>query len=474
MSVKKNLVLNFINQLMTMLMPLVLTPYLTRILGAEQLGVYSFEYNRAYYFTLFVLLGLNNYGNRAIAKVRDNPEQRSKTFLSIYALQLMSGILCLGIFLAEAVLRHQNFELRIAMAFLVLSSIFDVNWFFSGMELFYITITRNIVLKTATIIAVLALVKDSSDTVIYAVIISVGALINTLYIWGITGRYVGWTAITRKEVVKHIKPNLVLFLPVIAISIYNIMDKLLLGWMSDYSQVGFYDASEKIMFIPKSMITALGIVMLPRISGLISSPGNEKKIKDYIDRSVIFSLFFSSLATFGIMGVAKEFVPMYYGSGFESCVILYKILLPGTVFEAVASVIRTQYLIPYGFDKKYVASVFAGAIVNLLIDILLISKYGAAGAAVGTFFAEFAVFLVQYIAVRRELNLRRAFLQSAVMVINAIIMYAILECLPLKAENIFAGFMIKLLVGFLVYAALTAPYYFLHLKKFLDIDRKPR
>ncbi|EOS7703702.1 polysaccharide biosynthesis C-terminal domain-containing protein, partial [Enterococcus hirae] len=239
-------------------------------------------------------------------------------------------------------------------------------------------------------VAIFLFVKKPSDINIYTLILSLSFLVSQILLWPYLIKKVYFYKPKLSEVVSHIKPNLFLFLTVVAVSIYRTMDKIMLGYLTDNLQVGYFESSEKIIQVPMLLITSLGMIMLPRMSNLAN---NKKSIesKKLINKSILFAMFLSSSLCFGIMGVASEFVPLFFGKGFETCIYLFWILLPSCLFLAFANVVRTQYVIPNKLDQIYVKSVFIGAIVNFLSNSLLIKNYYSIGAAIGTLLAEIAV-----------------------------------------------------------------------------------
>ena len=394
-SVKKNLAYNFAYQILAIVLPLITTPYISRVLGPTKVGEYSYSYAIAYYFVMITMLGLNNYGNRSIASVRDNKEELSKTFCSIYCMQLCTGIISLGAYIIYGVF-VSNITMTWITSLYVLSAVFDVNWFFFGMEQFKLTVTRNTFIKLFTTICIFVFVKRQEDVYLYALIMVLGILISQLILWQFLRKYVRFHRVAIKEVTKHIKPNLILFIPIIAVSLYKVMDKIMLGFMTTKTEVGLYESSERIIQIPMALIQSMGTVMLPKMTNLIAKK-DEETTKNYFASSIMLVMFLAASMCFGIMGVARYFVPVYYGDGYQKCIELFQILLPSCVFLAFANVIRTQFLIPRKKDGIFISSVIIGAIVNIIINVLLIPKMQSIGAAIGTLVAEIVVCVFQTI-----------------------------------------------------------------------------
>ena len=448
-SIKKNFTYNLIYQILTLILPLVTTPYLSRVLGAEKTGIYSYSYSVANYFVLFAMLGLNNYGNREIAKVKDNIEERSIIFWSIYFLQLITGGFSTIIYIIVC-LMCRNSQINWIMSLYVLSGLFDINWFFWGMEEFKITVSRNIIIKLVTVAGILLLVKSPDDLWIYAVLMAGSMLVSPLALWPYLSKRIYWIKPSLRQILLHFKPNLVLFIPVIAVSLYKIMDKIMLGWMTTYIEVGYYEYSERVIAIPNSLVNALGTVMLPRMSNLVAKNDTTQELS-IIKNSVILGTGIAAAMSFGLIGIADVFVPFFYGAEYIKCVILFYVLLPSSIFISAANIVRTQYLIPHGMDKEYTQSVALGAVVNLAVNTLLIPSLQSVGAAIGTTMAEFIVCIYQFICVRKKLPVQGYIIEIFYVTVAAIVMMSVVYIIPFMGNYIIT-IGIKVVIGVLVFA----------------------
>lgn len=420
-SIKKNFFYNSIYQVLNMFIPLITTPYLSRILGAEGLGVYSYHYAIANYFSIFIMLGVTNYGNREIAKNRDEKIRLTETFWEIYFTQFVLGLIIVFIYLAYCYFIIENKITAYIMTIYLFSTTFDVGWCCFGLENFKLISIRNSIIKLLTTLSIFAFIKKKEDVLLYCIIMVVGMLVSQLTIWPYVIKKVGFCVPDVKNILKHIKPNCFLFMTTLAVSLFKIMDKIMLGAIATTDQVGFYEASEKITSLPTAFIVALGTVMLPRMTNIKVNSSNESG--KYIYKSIILAMFLASAISFGIMSVSDIFVPIFYGEGYEICSLLYKFLLPSCLFFAFANVIRTQFLLPNEMDKVYVISAVCGAGVNLVINLVLIPVMGAVGAALGTFFAEMVVCFYQVYNVRKMLPINRYIRCSALFVAAGMIMY---------------------------------------------------
>ncbi|WP_305133231.1 flippase [Thomasclavelia cocleata] len=466
MDVKKNIIYNTTYQILILLLPLVTTPYISRVIGADGIGIYSYNYSIVNYFMLFALLGLNNYGNRSIAAVRDDKVQLSETFFNIYGLQVLTSGVMILLYLGYITCFLSDYRLiaYIQLIFII-STMLDINWFFFGLEQFKLTVIRNTIVKILTVIAIFMFVKKPTDLWIYTIIMSVGTLISQLMVWPFIKKYIIWVRPNLKGILTHLKPNLTLFVPVLAISIYKIMDKIMLGSLTTTLQVGYYENSEKLINIPLSIITALGTVMLPRMTNLVANNKSDA-FKTYINISLKFVMFIAIGSMVGLTAISSNFIPFFLGDEFIDCISVVSLLSVTILFVSWANVIRTQYLIPRQRDKIYIISTLLGAGVNVIANFIFIPFYGAAGAAIGTIFAEASVAIYQTFKVRKELEIKKYFVNSCKYIIPAICMYLCIKLLRDCTENIAITLIIQIILGGLVYIALCGCSLFILDKKF--------
>lgn len=275
-------------------------------------------------------------------------------------------------------------------------------------------------------------------------------LLSQLCLWSFVKKYVKKIKVNLKEILIHLKPNLILFIPVIAVNLYRYMDKIMLGILSEKVEVGFYESSDKIINVPMALITSLGTVMLPRVSNLMSNKKYNNASK-YIEKSIYFAMFLSTSLCFGIMAVSDVFVPLYYGRGYEKCILLFQILMPSCIFLGFANVIRTQFLIPLKKDKIYVFSVISGAVINLIINIILIPKYASVGASVGTLFAQATVCVYQTVMVQHELPIKKYLVYSIPFILSGLFMYFGLKIFSGIISGTFTKLILEIIIGGILY-----------------------
>lgn len=456
---KKNIAYQTTFDVISMVIPLLTSPYLSRVIGAEGLGIYSYHYTITYYFNLLAALGMRNHGNRAIAKCRDNQKELDATFSNLFAIQATTSVICLILYIAFTLLISKPSErlYNIIMLLQVISSLFDISWFYFGTENFKFTISVNAIVKALNFIAIFVFVKTRDDLWLYFIVMSLGILISQITLWIPLKKYVSIVKPQFSKMSLHFKPLFVLFLPTIAVSLYKYMDKIMIGIMSNKSQLGFYENAEKVTTLPLTIIASFGTVMIPRISNMLAN--NEQK--DSIRYTKASSLYIMALAyalAFGFASTGHVFAPVYWGDEFAlsgSIIMSLSITIP---FISFANIIRTQYLIPNERDKEIVISSTFGAIINLIINTLLIPSMGAKGATIGTIAAEITVCCIQCLSVRKNIPLWEMFRQSIPFLIFGGTMFAIVywigETHPTTVFTLFT----QILLGILIYCVESVIY----------------
>jgi len=426
-STKKNFAYNAVYQIFKVLTPLLTTPYLSRVLGPEGVGTYSYTFSITGYFVAFAALGMTNYGARVIATARDDRRKLSQTFWSAYFNQLIVGAVVLVVYVVYSLTIAQGGTLICALwTFYLLSALADVSWLLFGVEEFRIPTMRSILVKAIELVLIFACVKSEGDLWIYIAIDSFIWFANQALLWPFIRRYVDWVRPTWKQVSVHFKPNLGLFVPVIAISLYTNMDKVILGAMTDVVQSGYLDYSEKMSKIPLAVIQALGTVMLPRMAATIAQ-GRIKEARGLVEYSAWFMLAGSLGLAFAISAVAPEFVPVFFGDDYLPCIELMIVISLVVPLISSSNIIGKQYLLPTFRDRYYTLSVIAGALVNVALNLMLVPSLQAMGAAIANVAAEASVLAVQASVVRKELPLGRYLKNALPFTVMGIIMCAVVR-----------------------------------------------
>jgi len=455
--VKKNYIYNVLYQLLILIVPLITIPYVSRIIGVEGTGIYSYTYSIAYYFMLFALLGINNYGNRTIAKKRDNKEEMSQNFWEIYIIQIVSSIIMIFLYYMYVLLFDNEYsKFALLQSFYVISSIFDITWFFNGIEEFKIILIRNGIVKIIGMFLILLLVKTKNDLDIYISILSITTLIGQFIVLPTLKKYIVITRI--KNIRKHIKPILKLFIPVIAVSLYKVMDKIMLGILSNMQEVGYYENAERIINIPIILISCLGTVMLPKSSNMIAN-SKEDEVKKSISNSVYFQMFMSLPITIGLILISDKFINIYLGQAFQKSALLTIVLAITIPFLSLQTVYKMQYIIPKERDKDYIIATVLGAIVNLILNLILIPILQSFGASIATLIAEFVAMLYIILSVRKDINIMSDLKLIIPLIAKAFVMGMFVYLVNfINIENSILILITQVLVGIIIYFVLNYKY----------------
>ena len=429
-SITKNYIYNLTYQILILILPLITAPYISRILGAENIGIYSFTLSISAYFILFGSLGIALYGQREIAYNQKDKKKYSQTFWEIVLLRIITMSVSLIIFYIAFVNGKQYQVYYRVLILEIIGNCIDISWFFQGLEEFKKTVVRNMLVKLISVICIFTFVKTSNDLLIYFAIYVLSILIGNISLWLYLPKFLKKIKFKELHVFRHLKPTISLFIPQIAIQVYTLLDRTMIGAIvNDKAEVGYYEQSQKIIKVLLAVITSLGTVMLPRIANTFAK-GEKEKVIEYMENSfrVVFLLAFPMV--FGIISVSNAFVPIFFGKGYDKVATLMKIISPILLLIGLSNVTGTQFLLPTKRQKEFTTSVICGAIVNFVMNMWLIRKFGALGASIGTVIAEITVTCVQLYFVRNDFNLKKIFKLSKNYLIASLIMFV--ECFILE------------------------------------------
>lgn len=448
---KSNFLYSVGYQLLIIILPLITAPYVSRVLGATNVGIYSYTQAFANYFYLFAMLGVNNYGNRTIAAVRDKKDDLDRTFWEIFSFQSLLAIFVSLIYIMYSVLLlKENRLIYLLQSFYVLSSVFDINWVCFGLEKFKLTTARSTIVRLGMVAATFLFVNNSNDLWKYTFILSFGNFIAALAVWPFVLKHVHFVKPSWSGIKQHIKPNLVLFWPVIAVSLYNIMDKLMLGMFSTKEEVAFYTYAERITQIPNTLILALDNVIMPRMSNLYAK-NNKEQTRSLMDNVMLFAMLMAAAMAFGLAGVAPVFAPWFYGEAFTRCGLFIVMLCPIIVFKGWAGALRTQYIIPAHKDNVYIISLTSGAIVNLIVNFFLIPRFSGIGAIIGTIAAEFSVAFIQFFMCRKDIPIKEYIVNGLSFCAIGFVMYLGVHALSSVSGSAVITMGVQIITGAVIY-----------------------
>lgn len=440
-------------ELLRLLAPLITVPYVSRVLGATGVGIYNYTQSIATYFVLLGAVGTTLYGQREIAYVQDDVKERSAIFWQITIFRFMSVFVwCIVYFWLFGNNALYSIEYKILLIEVVATA-FDISWFFMGMEKFRLTVIRNTIIKIAGIMLVFIFVKEADDIPLYTFCMVVPILVGNVSLWFALPKYLTKVKLSCREILRHIKPVLILFIPQLAVEVYVVLDKTMLGVLcSNIVEVGFYSSASKIVKLCLAVITSLGTVMLPAMSYAFAKNQTDV-IVNGIKKSFRFMFLIGFAILFGLNGIATNFVPIFFGAGYDSVISLIIIISPILIIIGISNVIGKQYLLPTNQQKLYTLSVITGAIVNGVLNFVLIPTHGAVGASIATVFAEISVTGIQIYAVRKQLSVFKYFRDGIQYCVCGLIMGVVVHIVGIVAREGVWGLCIQIMVGMIVYLA---------------------
>ena len=457
-NVKSNLIYQSFYEIIIIILPLLTSPYISRVLGAENLGIFSYTYSVAYYFQLFGMLGIKFYGNRKIAQTRDDQNKLNKTYSELLTIHIFISLISFIAYGCYIFFFVKEYQLYTAIqGLMVVATIFDVSWFFFGIEKFKLNVTRNIIIKIITVLCIFVFVREKADLWKYVVIMALGQAVGQSIMFFLTPKYVKYTFPKLCDLKKHIKPLLILFIPVISTSIFKYMDKIMLGIIGNATELGYYDNAEKILNIPLSIVLAFGSVMLPKISNLVAN-GNMEQCDKYMKMSIKYMLGLSIAMAAGMAGISHIFAPIFWGSEFERCAGLISILAVTLPFTTLSNIVRNQDLIPNNKDKQYTYAIIIGAAINLIINWLLIPKFQAYGVAIGTVVAEITACVVQFFFANKEFEYKKNIVNSLWFLVPGLIMYFAVDWIGKILGIHIYTLLIQVCVGIILFGGISMIY----------------
>ena len=423
MKVLKNYAYNLSYQLLVIILPIITTPYVTRVFSSTDLGTYGYFNSIVTYFILLATLGVANYGTKEISGHRKDIR---KNFWGIYTLQFGATILsiCLYILLCLSLSFMQN-PVAYILGLSLVSKGMDISWLFQGLEDFRKITVRNITVKLVGVISIFLFVKSANDLYLYVFLLTIFELLGQFSMWLPAREFIGKPHFDWSYAKQHLKPVVLLFLPQIAISLYVTLDRTMLGALASTKDVGIYDQALKLVNILLTLVTSLGSVMLPRVANLLST-GDHKAVNKMHQMSfLIYNLVIFPIIA-GMLIVNDDFVQFFLGQDFQDAKYAIAIMIFRMFFIGWTNIMGIQILIPHNKNKEFMISTTIPAVVSVGLNLLLLPKLGYIGAAIVSVLTEALVWAIQLYFTRNYLK-EVPFLASTVKIIGAsALMYGVL------------------------------------------------
>ena len=387
-SIKKNYIYNTLYEILAIIAPLITAPYVSRIFEADGVGIFSYVNAITVYFTMFSALGIKSYGQREIARHRDNPEECSKLFWELELMCISTTTLALTVWIFLIIFSKSYSVYYMVLTITVLATAFDISWFWGGQEQYRFIVIRNSIIKLLGIALLFVFVHKKSDLLLYIALIATTGLLGNISMWTYLPKFL--VKVDRKSlsVKRHYKETLVYFIPAVATSIYTVLDKAMIGWITaDDFENGYYEQATKILNICKTLVLSVNTVISARMSFLFSKNAHEE-IRNKIQTTLDFILMVSVPVTAGLIGVAGNFIPVFFGDGYDKTIPILYIMSPLLIIIGISNCLGSLYFTPSGQRSRSNKGIITGAVVNLIINCILIPIFSARGAGIASVIAE--------------------------------------------------------------------------------------
>ena len=405
-SVKKNYFLSLFINILFLLVPLITTPYISRVLGANGIGIYSYCLSIETYFVIIGTLGIPTYAKREIAINRNNPKKLSRIYNELLTLQMLMLSISLIAYVIITLLVLPEHHLMFMMCGIgIIAAAFDVSWLFQGIEDFTTVVKRSIIFKIICLLLIFLLVRNESSLYIYALSLMITNLICNFWLFYHAKKIVKREHVSIKQTFKHFKPAIYLLLPSMVTAIYAIIDKTMLGAITgNMSEVGYYEQSQKIVTVSLAIVTSLGTVLMPRLA-LLNGENNMQLFKKYLNKGISALTLLSIPIATGCVIISNNLVPWFYGDGYDKIVYLLKIFSPMYIFMGISDLIGTQLLMSIKKEKVLLEINIVATIINLTLNAVLIPGFQSYGAAIATLISEFIKCISFVIVSRKFINI---------------------------------------------------------------------
>lgn len=396
-SVKYNFIMNAILTVAGIIFPLITFPYISRVLLVEGSGKVAFATSVVTYFTMFASLGIPTYGVRACAIVRDNKEKLSKT---VQELLIISGgttlltyiVFGISLFVIPEFAQERTLLLIVGLG-IGLNTI-GVQWLYNALEQYSYITTCSILFKVIGMILMFLLVKESSDYQIYGGVYVIASFGSYVLNFICLRKFVTFQKTGTYQFKQHLKHIMVFFAMSAGASIYLNLDVVMLRFLQSNEAVGYYNAGIKVKTVLVTCVTSLGTVLLPRLSYYIET-ADKKAFQLMVGKAFRFVFVAASAVTVYFSIFARESILLLSGEAFLPAVGPMMILMPTVLLIGLSNVTGIQILTPNGREREVMYSIWGGAILDFALNLIVIPKFSANGAALSTLLAEGMVLLLQ-------------------------------------------------------------------------------
>ena len=426
----KSIFFSIISQLFYYATPLILSPFVSRVLGPTLIGEYSYCASYSYYFANIIALGFGTLGIKIISEKKDNKNNYSKYFWSIIETRVAISLFAIPIYIILIVTNSFGGNVNIGIMFVLilslLANMIDTRFLFQGLGNFKIISILQIIFNLLYLSLVFAFVRSTNDLVIYSLFkTSVDFLINVILLFFCINKVAkpSFDIIICKQLFKK---SILIFVPSLLISCGTQLDQTFLGILSDNYQVGIYQQAVKFPILMGNLSYAISPVALSFTSGLDLNTDKEL-IKSRLTKVLCFSFFVSAPCCIGLISIADIFIPFYFGDEYFDVINLVYILSFMVLFSPLSSLLINGFFYPFDKIREvfYIAiiQIFCNCVLNFIFIYIL--KLGAIGASVATLICEIYLFFSLTLRARKFINFKNLIMDFLKIICSCLIMFVL-------------------------------------------------
>lgn len=450
----KNYLYNITYETLILILPFITASYISRVLGADGIGESDYTASFAIIFSVLGKLGIDRYGSKHIAYKRDLKNTRSETFWNIWCLQVCSTLISTVAYIIFLITLGKSLKIVFLLQLpIVLSGFLDISWFYIGLENFKKIVVRNTVIKIICVVLIFIFVKSYADLDKYILINSLASFLGCFTYWISLSKYVNKIDISNVSIRPYIRESMVYFLPQICIQLYTVADQIIVGSLTNLTEVGYYSQSLKVPKMSLAFITSLSTVLMPTIANLYEK-SNTESIEKYLKKSLEITICIGAFGASSMAAVSNKFVPLFFGEEFNLItpymvtISLIAIIIPmGLVFT-------NQFIIPTSKNKEYIIPILSAALVSIISNFILVPLIGISGAIITVILSELTSTILKIVLVKKYLDIRLLFKRSYIYFLFGIVNFILVKLITSFLDTTILSLLIGCGLCFVFYGVL--------------------
>ncbi len=453
-SMVKNSAYNVIYTLANVVFSLISSIYVSRILQPDGIGQYSYALTFATYFVSLASLGIQVYGVREIAGVRGNAEEKDRVFSELFLINLLTSCTALLLYLLviyQTTVCRENMGLYLRFGVLIAANILNIDWLYKGEESYGYIAVRSVAVKACSVVLLMLWVHGAGDVRRYADITVLAACGN--YVCNVLhARHIVRFTWRGLQLVRHMKPNIILAVSFFFGNIYNKIDITMLGLLSTDYAVGIYTNAHNIVNIVISCCTAATATFLPRFSSIRT---DRRETADTVEKGLEVLIFVGVPLTLGLCGISNRAVALLYGAAFSDAATTINVLAALILIRGIGDLVCYQLLIALGKEQMRVPASIGTAVLNIAMNSLLIPLLRENGAALASVLSELAINGFLYAGMKKELSFGMKWMETAKTLVSATVMFLFVYAVGRIRMSVYPSLLISVLGGIAIYAGLN-------------------